>query len=104
MARCREHPRQSQRAWVLRGTRTPVKILFETLETRLSIDEVIKQFPMTREQPDSLMAFVTRSLEKEERRALSAHTEGGYLQSGRGELIDGEQARREIKPMKDEMW
>jgi uncharacterized protein (DUF433 family) len=31
----------------------------------MSIDEVIEQFPVTREQLDSLMAFVARSLEKE---------------------------------------
>jgi len=52
-------------AWVLRGTRTPVKILFENLETGMSIEEVMEQFPVTREQLDSLMAFVARSLEKE---------------------------------------
>jgi uncharacterized protein (DUF433 family) len=52
-------------AWVLRGTRTPVKVLFENLEAGLSIEEVIEQFPVTREQMDSLMAFVARSLEKE---------------------------------------
>lgn len=33
---------------------------------------------------------------EEERRALSAHIEQGYLQAERGELIDGEQVRREI--------
>src|SRR6202140_306058 len=38
----------------------------------------------------------------EERRALSAHIEEGYLQAGRGELIDGAQARREIQTMKDD--
>jgi len=37
----------------------------------------------------------------EERRALSAHIEEGYLQSARGELIDGNQGRREIQAMKD---
>jgi len=51
-------------AWVLRGTRTPVKALFENLEAGMSIDEVIEQFPVTREQIDSIMAFVARSLEK----------------------------------------
>ena len=51
-------------AWVLRGTRAPVKVLFENLEAGMSIDEVIEQFPVTREQIDSLMAFVARSLEK----------------------------------------
>ena len=39
----------------------------------------------------------------EERRALSSHIEAGYLQAERGELIDGEQARREIQAMK-ESW
>ncbi len=39
---------------------------------------------------------------EEERRALSAHIERGYLQAERGELIDGEQARREIQVMKGE--
>ena len=43
-------------AWVLRGTRTPVKVLFENLEAGMSIEEVIEQFPATREQLDSLMA------------------------------------------------
>jgi uncharacterized protein (DUF433 family) len=51
-------------AWVLRGTRTPVNALFENLEAGMSIEEVIEQFPVTREQLDSLMAFVARSLEK----------------------------------------
>ena len=51
-------------AWLLRGTRTPVKVLFENLEAGMSIEEVIEQFPVTREQIDSLMAFVSRSLDK----------------------------------------
>ena len=60
-----EHPRQMSAArGVLRGTRTPVKALFENLEAGMSIDEVIEQFPVSREQIDSLMAFVARSLDK----------------------------------------
>jgi Arc/MetJ-type ribon-helix-helix transcriptional regulator len=38
----------------------------------------------------------------EERRALSAHIEEGYLQAERGELLVGAQARREIQEMKDD--
>jgi Arc/MetJ-type ribon-helix-helix transcriptional regulator len=38
----------------------------------------------------------------EERRALRAHIEEGYLQAERIELIDGGQARREIQAMKDD--
>jgi Arc/MetJ-type ribon-helix-helix transcriptional regulator len=38
----------------------------------------------------------------EERRVLSARIEQAYLQAERGELIDGEQAQREIQTMKDD--
>lgn len=51
-------------AWVLRGTRTPVKTLFENLEAGMSIEAVMEQFPVTRDQIDSLMAFVARLLDK----------------------------------------
>jgi Arc/MetJ-type ribon-helix-helix transcriptional regulator len=37
----------------------------------------------------------------EERRALTAHIEEGFLQAERGELIDSAQARHEIRAMKD---
>ena len=38
----------------------------------------------------------------EERRALSAHIEKGYLQAERGDLIDGAQGHREIQAMKND--
>lgn len=38
----------------------------------------------------------------EERRALSADIEEGYLQAERGEVIDGAQARQEIEAMKSD--
>lgn len=37
----------------------------------------------------------------EQRRALSAHIEEGYLQAARGELIEGAQARHDIQAMKE---
>lgn len=37
----------------------------------------------------------------EERTALTAHIEQGFLQAERGELVDGTQARQEIQRMKD---
>jgi Arc/MetJ-type ribon-helix-helix transcriptional regulator len=37
----------------------------------------------------------------EERRALAAHIEQGFLEAERGDLIDGAQVRREIQAMKD---
>ena len=51
-------------AWMLRGTRTPVQLLFENLEAGMSIEEVIEQYPVSCEQINSLMAFIARSLEK----------------------------------------
>jgi uncharacterized protein (DUF433 family) len=49
-------PGKVSSAWVLRGTRTPVKVLFENLEAGLSIEEVIEQFPVTREQLETLIS------------------------------------------------
>jgi Arc/MetJ-type ribon-helix-helix transcriptional regulator len=37
----------------------------------------------------------------EERQALASHIEEGFSQAERGELIDGDKARREIQVMKD---
>ena len=49
---------------MLRGTRTPVKVLFENLQAGMSIEELIEQFPVTQEQLTTLMAFMARSLDK----------------------------------------
>ena len=57
---------------MLCGTRTPVKVLFENLEAGMSIEEVIEQFPVTREQLERLMAFVARSLDKARATARSS--------------------------------
>lgn len=43
------------------------------------------------------------SWSEEEREALSAHIEQGYLQGEHGELMEGAQARMEIQKMK-ERW
>ena len=51
-------------AWLFKDTRMPVSIVFENLEAGMSIEELIEQFPVTREQIDSLMAFVAQSLDK----------------------------------------
>ena len=40
----------------------------------------------------------------EERAALSAHIEEGFLQAERGELIDGAQVRAEMQAMKSEWF
>lgn len=50
-------------AWVFKGTRTPVLTVFENLEDGMSIDEVMEQFPLTREQVKAVLEFIARSLE-----------------------------------------
>lgn len=50
-------------AWVFRGSRTPVSTIFENLEDGMTIDEVIEQFPVTREQIKAVLEFAARSLD-----------------------------------------
>jgi uncharacterized protein (DUF433 family) len=50
-------------AWVFAGTRTPVAIVFENLEDGMTIDEVVEQFPVTREQVKAVLELAARSLD-----------------------------------------
>ena len=50
-------------AWVFRGTRMPVATVFENLEDGMSIEELIEQFDVTREQVRVVLEFAARSLE-----------------------------------------
>ncbi len=54
-------------AWVFRGTRMPVSIVFENLEDGMTIDEVIEQFLVTREQVKAVLELAARSLDAETR-------------------------------------
>ena len=50
-------------AWVFKATRTPVAIVFDNLEDGMTIDEVVEQFPVTREQIKAVLEFAARSLD-----------------------------------------
>ncbi|MEQ1618654.1 MAG: DUF433 domain-containing protein [Terricaulis sp.] len=50
-------------AWVFKGTRTPAAIVFENLEDGLTVEEVMAQFPVSREQIEALLEFAARSLD-----------------------------------------
>ncbi|HEX3684128.1 MAG TPA: DUF433 domain-containing protein [Bryobacteraceae bacterium] len=50
-------------AWVFRDTRMPVSAVFENLEAGASIDEIIEQFDITREQINAVLEFAARSLD-----------------------------------------
>jgi uncharacterized protein (DUF433 family) len=48
-------------AWVFRGTRLPVATVLENLEN-LSVEEVMQQFDVTRQQIAEVLEFVAPSL------------------------------------------
>jgi uncharacterized protein (DUF433 family) len=50
-------------AWVFKGTRTPVAAVFENLEDGLTVDEVVEQFAVSREQVKAVLEFTARSLD-----------------------------------------
>lgn len=50
-------------AWVFKGTRVPVKALFENLEAGACIDDFLTWFPgVTREQVLGVLEFAEKSL------------------------------------------
>ena len=51
-------------AWVLKDTRMPVAIIFDNLAAGMSVEEVMDEFDVTREQITDVMEFVTQSLDK----------------------------------------
>ena len=55
-------------AWVFRGTRLPVATIFDNLEDGLTIEEIMEQFDVTREQVTAVLDFAARSLEAPIRR------------------------------------
>jgi len=50
-------------AWVFRDTRMPASAVFENLEAGASLEEIIDQFDITREQINAVLEFAARSLD-----------------------------------------
>ena len=56
-------PTRVSGAWVFRGTRAPVKALFENLEDGATLDQFLEWFPgVTREQALAVLEFAEASL------------------------------------------
>jgi uncharacterized protein (DUF433 family) len=53
-------PGKASGAWVFRATRVPVSAIFENLKSS-SLEEVLENFPATREQIQTVLDFVARS-------------------------------------------
>lgn len=52
-------------AWTFRNSRTPVKVVFENLEDGMTIDEIIEQYPVTREEIRAVLDSASHSLDKD---------------------------------------
>jgi len=50
-------------AWVFRDTRMPVSVVFLNLEAGATVDEIVEQFDVTREQISAVLEFAARSLD-----------------------------------------
>jgi len=55
-------PSKRSGAWVFRGTRTPVSVVFENLQD-MSVDELIDEYGVTREQVRAVLQFAAHSTE-----------------------------------------
>ena len=52
-------------AWVLKGTRMPVSVIFENLKAGANIEEIMEWFDgLDREQVEAVIEFAARSLEQ----------------------------------------
>ena len=49
-------------AWVFKDTRMPVSTVFENLEAGLTVEEVMDEFAVTREQINAVLHFAATSL------------------------------------------
>jgi len=51
-------------AWVFKGTRMPVSLVFENLEAGATIEEIMDWFHLTRDQIIDVLEFAARSLDR----------------------------------------
>jgi uncharacterized protein (DUF433 family) len=57
-------PGKMSGAWVLKGTRFPVKTIFDNLEAGMSIGEITEVFDVTAEEVRAVLHFASESLAK----------------------------------------
>ena len=51
-------------AWVFKGTRMPVQTVFANLEAGMSVKEITEVFDVKAEEIESVLHFVTESLDR----------------------------------------
>ena len=57
-------PGKMSGAWVLKGTRFPVKTIFDNLEAGMSVEEITEVFDVTAEEVRAVLHFASESLAK----------------------------------------
>jgi len=50
-------------AWVFKGTRMPVALVFENIEAGATIEDIMEWFHLTRDQIVAVLEFAARSLD-----------------------------------------
>ena len=68
-------------AWVFRNTRMPVSAVFENLEAGATIDEIVEQFDISREQINEVLEFAARSLDAPAPARASSRTQARPLKN-----------------------
>lgn len=57
-------PGQASGARTFRNSRTSVKFVFENLEGGMTIEEIMEQYPVCREETQAVLAFAARTLDE----------------------------------------
>ncbi len=73
-------PGKRSGAWVFKDTRMPVSAVFENLQD-MSVDELVEEFGVTREQVGAVLEFVANSLEAPT--PVPAFTDSGHSADAR---------------------
>ena len=71
-------------------------------ETRDRIERGSREFDDLIQANVAAADYLFRELDREEREAISARLEESLQQAARGELVDGDEARRRMQPLKDQ--
>ena len=78
------------------------KLVHSAAKQGRAADELVQEV-LTRYLADEARFFeVVERWTAEERHAAISHIEEGFLQAERGQLVEGDQARRDIRGMKDD--
>ncbi len=74
-------PGKASGAWVLRDTRMPVSVIFENLAYGASIEEIVQNYNVTREEVQAVLEFAAKSAAPPNCQVPAEHAAFGGLSS-----------------------